>query len=285
MRTWLLTWSPGEPVGWKTFARDYNRVRAGRTLDSDWSVQNNKSIAAGDRLFLLRQRVEPKGIIASAVATGAPFTAKKWNGEKGTTNYVLLTFDAIVDAASEPILLLDQLQQGALGNVNWNTRRGGIGIRPDAAIQLERRWYQHLRELRRGILSVPVSTSLDDNYPDEAFEGVLGKRFVTHRSRERLLRASKVRQVLATEGRLACEVRGCGFDYAAVYGALGQDYAHVHHKNPLSDSVKPTLTRLEDLAIVCANCHAMIHRGGECRTLREVMPRKRPRTMRSNVGR
>jgi len=272
MRTWLGTWSPGEPIGWKTFTRDYHRVRSGRPLAGDWSVHNNKSIVPGDRLFLLRQRIDPKGIIASAVATGIPFQAKKWAGGAGTTNYVPIVFDAIVNADSEAILTLDKLQRGALKHVNWNTRRGGIEVPPDAATLLERLWLQHLHQLRRGVLPVPLQTSTDENYFDKAFEGALSKRFVTHRNREWLLRASKIRQVLATKGRLACEVPGCKFDFEEVYGALGTNYAHVHHKKRLSDRTKPKLTRLEDLAIVCANCHAMIHRGGECRALHEVMP-------------
>jgi hypothetical protein len=127
------------------FTQDYHRVRSGRTLAGDWSVHNNKSIVSGDRLFLLRQRVEPKGIIASAVATGIPFPAKNWAGEKGTTNYVPIIFDAIVDAESEAILTLDKIQRGALRHVNWNTRRGGIEVPPDAAALLERLWHQHLR--------------------------------------------------------------------------------------------------------------------------------------------
>jgi predicted HNH restriction endonuclease len=36
---------------------------------------------------------------------------------------------------------------------------------------------------------------------------------------------------------------------------------------PLSASQGSVRTRLEDLGLVFANCHSMIHRGGECRLL------------------
>jgi len=69
---------------------------------------------------------------------------------------------------------------------------------------------------------------------------------------------------------LSCEVRGCGFDYLATYGELGRDYAQVHHLKGLVGLSKGRRIRLEELAIVCANCHVMIHRHGECRSLRDI---------------
>ncbi|MGY4467320.1 putative HNH restriction endonuclease [Bradyrhizobium sp. LB9.1b] len=65
----------------------------------------------------------------------------------------------------------------------------------------------------------------------------------------------------------------CGFDFKEKYGELGKEFAHVHHLKPLSEA--PSNGRdvlLKDLAIVCANCHAMIHRGGQCRPLADIIP-------------
>jgi hypothetical protein len=72
--------------------------------------------------------------------------------------------------------------------------------------------------------------------------------------------------------RLRCEVAGCRFDFEAVYGAIGAGYAHVHHLRPLSEAEMPVKTTLADLAVVCANCHAMIHLGGACRPLADLIP-------------
>lgn len=113
------------------------------------------------------------------------------------------------------------------------------------------------------------------------FEGELRGLFIAHRSRERSLRDAKVRVALrAGEGHLRCEVPGCGFDFLDAYGAIGAGYAHVHHTKPLAAApAHGTRSGLADLAIVCANCHAMIHRGGECRPLGDVRPKRR-RTVR-----
>jgi putative restriction endonuclease len=59
-------------------------------------------------------------------------------------------------------------------------------------------------------------------------------------------------------GQLFCEV--CGFDYAARYGELGDGFIEAHHRVPWSELNENTLTRIVDLAMVCANCHRMLHR-------------------------
>ena len=121
--------------------------------------------------------------------------------------------------------------------------------------------------------SVPPEDEGSADDPDEpsdeleALEGERQQRIVRHRKREAALRAAKITDALSRHGRLACEVPGCGFDFAQAYGSFGTGYAHVHHLQPLASREKPQHTRLSDLAIVCANCHAMIHRNGGCRDM------------------
>jgi len=81
-----------------------------------------------------------------------------------------------------------------------------------------------------------------------------------HNKRERDPRAAKRKKklVLAATGKLRCEV--CEFDFQAVYGLLGAEFAECHHTVPLADLTEVRCTRMSDLAIVCANCHRMLHR-------------------------
>jgi len=91
-----------------------------------------------------------------------------------------------------------------------------------------------------------------------------------HRARERWLRDEKIVQVKrANGGWLPCEA--CKVDFFEVYGEIGRDYAQVHHLKSLSDRTKPSLTKLSDLAVVCANCHVMVHRGGQMRPLERLL--------------
>jgi predicted HNH restriction endonuclease len=94
---------------------------------------------------------------------------------------------------------------------------------------------------------------------DESFaEG--RERLRLHRSLERnktLVRRKKA-HVSAADGKLACEV--CGFDFAAVYGRLGDGFAECHHTRPMAEVRVVRQTKLSELAVVCANCHRMLHR-------------------------
>jgi 5-methylcytosine-specific restriction enzyme A len=121
---------------------------------------------------------------------------------------------------------------------------------------------------------VPLAASLDTDPEYEGFEGEKRRRYLQHRRREYQLRAKKIEEAKRRYGgRLVCEVPNCGFDFSRTYGPLGDGYAQVHHKIPLSDAPddgRPA--RLDDLAVVCANCHVMIHLGGECREMADLIP-------------
>ncbi len=100
------------------------------------------------------------------------------------------------------------------------------------------------------------------------FEGTRRAKFVLHRRREGEMRRAKIAEALAKDGKLVCEVPKCKFDFRDRYGPLGEGYAQVHHLIPLKKAPpKGRKIFLKDLAIVCANCHAMIHRNGDCRPL------------------
>jgi hypothetical protein len=87
-------------------------------------------------------------------------------------------------------------------------------------------------------------------------------RILLHRSRERSarLRRAKCKSVLAACGSLRCEA--CGFDFMDFYGDRGSGFAECHHRDPLANLTHggERCSTIEDLAILCANCHRMIHK-------------------------
>ncbi|MDQ1638736.1 MAG: 5-methylcytosine-specific restriction enzyme [Pyrinomonadaceae bacterium] len=97
--------------------------------------------------------------------------------------------------------------------------------------------------------------------------------FGLHKWRERNLTVvrRKKREALAAFGKLACEV--CGFDFSEFYGSIGDGYAECHHVLPLSATDATRRTRLADLAIVCANCHRMLHRSQTWLSIGELRSR------------
>jgi len=93
---------------------------------------------------------------------------------------------------------------------------------------------------------------------EEFAEGRIAYRLHKHRERNRELVRKKKQQARKASGRLACEV--CLFDFEARYGALGADYIECHHTIPVSEMLEEAKTKLEDVVLVCSNCHRMIHR-------------------------
>ena len=81
------------------------------------------------------------------------------------------------------------------------------------------------------------------------------RRLVLHLQRER--NQTLVRQKKKRAASLDCEV--CGFSFGRTYGSAGGDYCEVHHLLPLSEVDQITKTRMEDLAILCANSHRVAH--------------------------
>ena len=103
----------------------------------------------------------------------------------------------------------------------------------------------------------------DSGFPNQVGESEEGAmRFRQHlfRERSRSLGVKKKNMALRDTGALRCEA--CGFVFADIYGeTLGKGFIECHHRQPLSELDKSTKTTLAGLALVCSNCHAMLHRG------------------------
>lgn len=106
-------------------------------------------------------------------------------------------------------------------------------------------------------------------------EGGLALRAHLRRERDPKLRRKKISDTKRRGLPIACEV--CDFDFGLVYGARGLDYIECHHRTPLHVTGETT-TRLIDLALLCSNCHRMIHRTNEWMTveaLKETVTERR----------
>jgi hypothetical protein len=96
-----------------------------------------------------------------------------------------------------------------------------------------------------------------------ALEGGLQLKSHYRRERSRKLISLKKEQYKSSHGVLRCEI--CGLSFVEIYPeSLGEDFIEVHHKTPLSQIEKTVKTTLDDLILVCANCHRMIHRTKDC---------------------
>ncbi len=144
----------------------------------------------------------------------------------------------------------------------------------EAAILLSLIRFKNPNELSPDALS-SLDLSYDQEVPSltDAFEviGIEGghklfTHFVVERDRS-VVRAKKL-SVLQLTGKLACEV--CSFDFLQKYGTVGEGFCEVPHKTQLSSLSGRNETKLDDLAIVCCNCHRMIHKSKSLLSIAEL---------------
>ncbi|MBC7408608.1 MAG: HNH endonuclease [Arcicella sp.] len=92
----------------------------------------------------------------------------------------------------------------------------------------------------------------------EGEEGAVIYKLHKYRERDVSIVAKKKNIVFNQNGKLLCEA--CKFDFNVQYGDLGYKFIECHHRTPLSEFTSTSKTTINDLALVCSNCHRMLHR-------------------------
>lgn len=150
-----------------------------------------------------------------------------------------------------------------------NPHYDGQGLKGGSKLDRElfERYWENPKELRsvadRILTGIESGVEIPpyDEEDDTILEPQEGRFLIRlHRSRERNRKIvdRKKAQVLKQHNKLECEC--CGFDFQKTYGDRGAGFIECHHKKPVSEIEIGRPTRLQDLALVCSNCHRMIHR-------------------------
>lgn len=118
------------------------------------------------------------------------------------------------------------------------------------------------KEIVENVIRLIDGSDLIQSFPDldleqSIMEGNLLLRLHLNRERNSSIIKAKKKATLEVNGKLCCEV--CDFNFKDTYGMLGDEFCEVHHLQPLSKTDGLVETKLEDLAIICSNCHRMIH--------------------------
>lgn len=92
-----------------------------------------------------------------------------------------------------------------------------------------------------------------DTFP----EGKVKYEIHTVKERNKKLVALKKKLAYDKNPLLPCEI--CGVSLKQKYGEAGEGIIEAHHVFPISLLTEETEIKLEDLILVCPNCHRMIH--------------------------
>jgi 5-methylcytosine-specific restriction protein A len=241
MNTFLLTWNP------KYFPLDEEDFEDPSEFSGSWTCRTGQ-IRPGDRVFLLRQGQEPRGIVAAGKATSEQYKDKHYANPKAQSQYVDVAWDALVDPSKEPVLSLQDLRANGLARVNWRTQSSGIRLDPEAAATIETLWAALLAR-RHAATDEPVNPKALA-YMEGALRRVISSRHE---------RDPKARLACIEHYGTACFV--CGFSFEEKFGAIGRGFIHVHHLEPIAGATRQKcVDPVRDLRPVCPNCHAMLHR-------------------------
>jgi 5-methylcytosine-specific restriction protein A len=116
--------------------------------------------------------------------------------------------------------------------------------------ELIRNSYKYYDEIRANSYSV-----VKEEKP--FFEGKT--LFVMHKMQERNLTVVNKKKyiIFSTIGTLSCEA--CDFDFQKYYGSIGKGFIECHHNIPISQIKMEGEIRLNDLSLICSNCHSIVH--------------------------
>ena len=102
-----------------------------------------------------------------------------------------------------------------------------------------------------------IIKNVDETYTISATEGKI-LSFLHHRRERNVVIVKKKKEMqLKKNGHLSCEA--CGFDLNQFYGERGYGVIECHHIKPLSKLPERSITTVDDLILLCSNCHKMIH--------------------------
>jgi hypothetical protein len=140
MKAYLFGWNPLK-FAWADIDDDIKQLSETGVLEDNWSVVSHKTIKPGDRAYIVRVGVEPKGIFASGFIATMPYPALR---QKRNYYRIGIKLDVLLNPAKEPILSLDILKTGNLAAQNWTPQASGISIRSQLVEELEGVWLDFL---------------------------------------------------------------------------------------------------------------------------------------------
>jgi len=140
INTFLLVWNP-KRWQWKDLGVLKTRLDNGGVITRDWSCGNTKKISVGDRVYIIRLGLGPKGIFASGIVEKERHLGSHWDPEeKRQIYYVTISFDKLLNPESEKVLYREELENKDFQPMHWDSQMSGIQIPADVADQLEMAW-------------------------------------------------------------------------------------------------------------------------------------------------
>ena len=150
LKSYLLTWNPEH-------FKDGGDAGVTPHTSNRWTCHSQQP-KLGDRVFLVRVGVEPRGIVASGIVSRESFEDADWRDPTQTRRYIEFIPDDIRPTLADGMLppqKLEQLNTAPHENFRWNPQSSGIVIPAPIASALNDKW-NSTKPLRNTMLtSIP----------------------------------------------------------------------------------------------------------------------------------
>ena len=225
----ILTWNP-QKYRWNEneYLDFVERTARGEGVIMDWSTGGRiGGVSSGDRVFVLRQGTQGRGIVASGTVVSEIYQDQDWDGSGGLANYVDVLLERLV--AVEDALPTNLLKR-QLSETNWDRlQMSGTFIRGKQVDELEELWSNHL-----------ASIAQNDTGPS------FGQAMLMDAARRKKIENAAqnlLMEYYRDEGWTVTDTRyGNPFDAVAQKGA---DLLYLEAKGTRSDGRKVRVTRSE----------------------------------------
>ncbi|MHC4040787.1 MrcB family domain-containing protein [Bradyrhizobium sp. 23AC] len=104
----------------------------------------------------------------------------------------------------------------------------------------------------------PIAEKSDEDAPGEGASLIEQRRYKLHRRIERNPKAAK-----AAKSHHGTKCQACELEFHERYGEIGRGFIEAHHLKPigsLNEGEAVSYDVATDFAVLCSNCHRMIHR-------------------------
>lgn len=251
----VLVWSASHWNRWNYRAAVEQVLTSGRILDR-WDVGPGRIIRPGTEAWLLFHGSSGagSGLIGHGIVVCG--TAESGGGTEGAApgGAVGVAFDALLPVGEQ---IPSDTLAAEVPDIPWGDAADStlLSVPPPAESGLRRLWR------KQGPAAVDPFDVVPGAYPPEAAATVGANRYE---------RDADARRVCLAFHGTACAA--CGFSFEASYGDIGNGFIHVHHTVPAAQlEAGYELDPITDLVPLCANCHAMAHRGVSTpRTVQEL---------------
>jgi 5-methylcytosine-specific restriction protein A len=172
------------------------------------------------------------------------------------SDFATLLPASAIDLGSTARLPGDYVAGHALG-VTYHLERLPSDAELQTDLQTAVRAYRAL--IFRGGLEAEIGDNPEDEFlAAESASLIEIRRYRAHRRIERTASASRL-----AKKHHGTRCQACLFEFAEKYGSIGEGFIEVHHLVPISTLEEGVPVRYEvadDFAVLCPNCHRMLHR-------------------------